>query len=143
MARPFTYISSQMYSDLEVYFFKLILHTDSMEYHELPIRLKNKIDREIMLMDNLLITMRMFRQIPNNERAVMAKQKRTYPVNDDYRRLFRFSSPLVASRCLGINSSHIVANCKGKRPSAGGYRFSYADEYEEVVQPKKNKWYDD
>jgi len=86
--------------------------------------------------------MRMFRQIPNNERAVMAKQKKTDPANDDYRRLFRFSSPMVASKCLGINSSHIVANCKGKRPSAGGYNFSYADEYEEVVQPKKNRWYD-
>jgi len=140
MARPFTYISSTTYYELETYLFKLTLFTDSPEYFELSITNKNKIDREILLMGQLLDTMQMFRQIPSNEKAVLAIQV-TPLYTAEYVRLFRFSSPIVASLCLGISNSHIVEVCKGRRRTAGGYKFSYEDSENQVVQPKRNTWY--
>jgi len=140
MARPFTHVSSRLYYELEVYFFKLALYTDSDEYAELPVKSRNKIDHEINSIDAILNVMRMFRQIPTEEKAVIGRKQ----FNEDeekYNRVFRFSSPIVASKCLGINVSHIVAVCKRKRPTAGGYIFQYEEEYETPIRERK-KWYE-
>lgn len=125
MARPFTYVSSQMYYDFEIYFFKLTLFTDSEEYAKMGAKKRNRIDAEIMRIDSLLQVMLMFRQIPKDEVAILGWKKHL-DHEDECRRVFRFSSPIVASKCLDINPSHIVAVCKHKRPTAGGYVFEYA-----------------
>ena len=75
MARPFTYISSKMYYNLEIYFFRLAMYTDSEEYAELPHKKRNKIDKEIIWMSSMLYLMQMFRQIDAAERPVMAWKK--------------------------------------------------------------------
>lgn len=139
MARPFTYVSSALYYDLESYLFKLTLFTDSEEYSQLNVVDRNKIDREIMYIDSVLHIMRVFRQIPSSERAIVA-WKRDLDHEDEYRRIFCFSSPIVANKSLGINTSHIVAVCKGERPTAGGYVFQYYEDYEPPVKKYKTMW---
>jgi hypothetical protein len=146
MARPFTYISSNQYYELEIYFFKLTLFIDTEDYNILSTTDKIKIQREIIWLSATLDLMQTFRQIPSNERAVFAMEKIPKGI-DTYVRLFRFSSAVVASRCLDINSSHITATCQKKRPSAGGYMFSYMDDIENskastVSQPKK-RWFEE
>ena len=112
MARPFTYISSRMYYDFEIYLFKLAMYTDTDEYTTHTVINRNKIDAEIVHISNILHVMRMFRQIPSNEQPIMG-----WKLNPtaDFTRLFYFASPVVASTCLNINSSHIVAVCKQTR----------------------------
>lgn len=140
MSRPFTYISSTMYYDLEVYFFKLSMYTDSEEYSKLSVVDRNKIDHEIMNMDNILIVMRMFRQIPSTERAIIAWKKfRTDET--EYKRIFRFSSSTVASKCLGADPGKILSVCKGERNSTQGYVFHYDDEDQDpAIYKRQRSW---
>ena len=133
MSRPFTFISSKLYYELEVYFFKLALYTDSEEYAALPSIKRNKIDCEINNMNVILLVMQTFRQIPSNEKAIMGKKK-FIEDHETHNRLFRFSSAIVASKCLGINGSHITAVCRKQRPAAGGYVFYYEDDIEAYNQ---------
>ena len=70
MARPFTYVSSTLYYEIEVYYFRLTLFLDSKEYLELSTKNQIRINREIISIGNLIDAMRMFRQIPSNEKAI-------------------------------------------------------------------------
>lgn len=132
MARPFTYISSQMYYDLEVYFFRLALYTDSEEYEELRTRYRNKIDEEIIFMSSVLNLMQMFRQRPVTETPVVAWRKE--PARD-YSRILRFSSLTTAGKCLDITTSHIAEICRGagKSKSRKGWVFQYEKDYNNEV----------
>jgi hypothetical protein len=128
MARPFTYISSQMYYDLEIYFFRLTLFTDSDEYAALDASHRIKVDKEIMFMDSVLYMMQMFRQKPVTETPVMAWKKKSV---GEYNRVIRFSSLTTAGRCLDITTSHIAEICRGNTSniSRKGWVFQYEKDY--------------
>lgn len=132
MARPFTYISSKMYYNLEIYFFRLAMYTDSEEYAELPHKKRNKIDKEIIWMNSMLYLMQMFRQIDAAERPVMAWKKK--PEENEENRLYRFSSVTTAGRCLDVPSTKVSAVARGERPSAGGYKFQYETDYHQETE---------
>ena len=135
MARPFTYVSSQMYYDFEIYFFKLAMYTDSEEYFKLPTKSRIKIDEEITRIANLLGVMDMFRQVDSAERAIVGRK-----TGNEENRMFVFTSATVAAKVLGINKSKISAVCRGERHTAGGYVFEYYEEYEPVIR-ERPKWY--
>jgi len=127
MARPFTYISSQTYYDLEIYFFRLAMYTDSEEYSKLRHKQRNKIDREILWLDSMLHLMQMFRVRDVTETPVMAWKKKLD--EGETHRLFRFSSVTTAGRCLDVPSTKVTAVARGTRPTAGGYIFQYEKDY--------------
>jgi hypothetical protein len=132
MARPFTYISSQMYYDLEIYFFRLALYTDSDEYLKLIPKYRKKIDEEIIFMNSMLHLMQIFRQRPVTETPVVAWRKE--PVGK-FNRVLRFSSLTTAGRCLDITTSHIAEICRGKskNKSRKGWVFQYETDYNEAI----------
>ncbi len=136
MARPFTYVSSQLYYEIEIYFFKLAMYTDSKEYSELSTKNRNKIDQEIHSIRAIIDVMRMFRQIPSQEKAILA-WKQFAEHEDEHRRIFRFSSSTVASKCLGADPGKILSVCKGERRTTNGYIFQYDEDYEPVIKEKK------
>jgi len=137
MPRPFTYISSKIYYDLQVYMYALAVFKDSDEYLKHSVKDRLKIDQEVIRMSTLLEAMNMFRQIPATEKAVVGMKVGD---EDNY---YIFPSPIVASRCLNINVSHIVAVCREHRPHAGGYKFEYEEYYKATVGKKQSfKWYD-
>lgn len=127
MARPFTYVSSNLYYDLEIYLFKLKEFRNHEEYDLLSQTDKVRIDREIIWFDSLLELMRAFRQIPNDERPVFAVKLPEDENETKEQHVYYFSSPIVAAKCLHLNSSHIILVCKKQRNSSGGYYFEYAD----------------
>ena len=140
MGRPFTYVSSQLYYDIEVYLFKLAMYTDSKEYGALSVKNRNRIDGEINSMKAIIDVMRMFRQIPADEKAILG-WKAFLDHEDEHRRIFRFSSSTVAQKCLGVHPGKVHEVCKGNRRTTGGYIFQYDDDHVPVVKEKK-KWFD-
>jgi hypothetical protein len=121
--------------DLEVYFFKLSIYTDSQEYLELDQKKKIRIDREILDIGTSLSVLRRFTVVPKREKAIVATNM------DGDGRVFRFSSIAVAKRVLEVSGSNIQRCCIGERKHSGGYRFKYEEDYIEVVK-KQPKWYD-
>ena len=121
--------------DLEVYFFKLSIYTDSEEYLELSQKKKIRIDREILDIGTSLSVLRRFTVTPKREKAVVAT---SVEANG---RVFKFSSIAVAKRVLEVSGSNIQRCCKGERKHSGGYIFKYEEDYIEVVN-KIPKWYD-
>ena len=121
------------YYDIEVYFFKLSLYTDSEEYLALSQKNRTKVDREILNIANIMNVVKMFVVVPVREKAVIATSIKGEG------RVFRFSSIAVAKRVLNV--SNVQKCCKGEREHSGGYIFRYEEDYIEVVN-KVPKWYD-
>jgi hypothetical protein len=142
MANSFIYVSNSTYYDMEAYFIKLALYTDSMEYLQLHPIIREKMDREIISIHGILDFMNMFREIPKKERAIVAwKVPEENEDKNKFKRYLRFSSPIVASKVIGVQVSNITRCCDGDRPTAGGYYFVDEDEHIETVN-KVPKWYD-
>lgn len=120
-------------NDLEVYFFKLSIYTDSDEYIKLSQKKRTRIDREILDIGNAMNVMRRFVNNPNRGRAVIATSI------EPNGRVFRFTSIAVAKRVIDV--SNIQRCCNGEREHSGGYKFHYEEDYIEVVN-KQPKWYD-
>ena len=121
------------YYDLEVYFFKLSIYTDTDEYLQLSQKERTKVDREILHVGNTLDVLKMFVITPVREKAVIGTSI------EPNGRVFRFSSIAVARRVLEVNN--VQKCCNGEREHTGGYKFKYEEDYIEVVN-KQPKWYD-
>ena len=121
-------ISRDQYHDLEIYYFRLVMFTDSWDYKQLKSPERSKIDYEITYMSMAIDIMRnLFAVKGGTERRVVAWKEE--PVGD-YDRLFVFSCIKVAAKCLDCNQSKISAVCKGLRRATGGYIFQYEEDYD-------------
>jgi hypothetical protein len=121
-----------MYYDLEIYFFRLAMYTDSTEYAGLPHKMRNKIDKEIIWLSSMLNMMQMFRQRDAAETPIVAWKKKLEDGED--KRIFIFSSVTTAGRCLDVPSTKVTAVARKTRPSAGGYVFQYETEYNNTIE---------
>ena len=138
-------ISRDQYHDLEAYYFKLVMFTDSWEYKQLGTVNQHKINYEIGYIKMALdIMSQLFSVKGGTERRVVAWQSES---DQPFERIFHFSCIKVASKSLSCNASKISAVCKGKRKSTGGewilnketgkkehknsWVFMYEDEYEQ------------
>ena len=124
-------ISRDQYHWLEVYRFRLVQYTTSVEYREdLKSEQQDAITRELNYMNIALNVMEhLFSVKQGKERSVMAwKEKEP---GDRVVMVHRFSCIKVAADALGCNRSNVSAVCKGKRFQTGGWHFAYEDEYED------------
>ena len=72
------------------------------------------------------------------KKRVEKKSKPVYGINKVSGLIVEFPSAKEAERTLGINNSHIIACCKGKRyKSAGGFYWHYASDSEEVANEQE------
>lgn len=56
------------------------------------------------------------------------KARAVYQINNETDEIIaRFDSSVDAERITGINHSHIIACCRGKQKTTGGFKWSYAD----------------
>ena len=122
------------YYNLEVYFFKLSIYTDSDEYLKLPQKKRTSIDREILDIGNTLNILKRFIETPKREKAVVARSM------EGGGRVFRFSSIAVAKKVLNVSGANILRCCRGERRFTGGYKFAFEEDYVEVVEIVP-KWY--
>ena len=143
-------ISRDQYHYLEIYFFRLAMFTNSIEYKNLSSRNKNKVDYEICYISMALdILQQVFRDKGLNERPVVAYKEKSEP--GEYQIVYRFSCIKVAAGALDCNPSKIAQVCKGERKTTGGvwklneetgkkewfdaYIFEYEEDYD-MNQPK-------
>jgi len=125
-------ISRDQYHDLEAYYFKLVMLTDTYEYREMKTIHRDKIAREISYINLVLeiLGITFLGAKGNNERSIVA-WKEKLDKHETYRRIFVFSSGIVASKALGISASKITGVCKEHRKTASGYIFKYEEDYHE------------
>ena len=122
-------VSRPQYHQLEVYFFRLVMYTDTDEYRQLSGKKQNSINLELSYIQIALnILAQLFDSKNNNERSVAA-WKEHLDEGETHSRFFIFSSCKVAGKCLGLTGSNVSAVCRGKYPSFKGYVFQYEEDY--------------
>lgn len=68
--------------------------------------------------------------------ALMASKSRVKPVAQlerDLSLIKMWESATEAERYVGVNNSEIISTCRGKRKTAGGFRWMYREEYEKYL----------
>jgi len=123
-------VSRDQYHQLEAYYFKLVMFTDSADYKDLHTVKRDKIDHELAYMQMSLDIMALvFDMKEGREKRVVAWQAEC---DEPFERIFHFSCIKVAHLSLGCNQSKISAVCRGVRKATGGWFFMYEENYEEV-----------
>lgn len=70
----------------------------------------------------------------SNPLTIEHRNKSIVQLTLDGKFIKKWSSIIEVQRELGINHGHIIECCKGKRKTAGGYRWVYASDYKPPVR---------
>jgi len=135
-------ISKEKFHWLEIYFFRLMLYTETDEFRGLKAQMRDKIVQEINYMTQTLsILEHLFVPEGNNEKPVVGwrvgyKKKKYEKEGDDpgYEVIYRFSCVKTAAAALDLNRNKLSMVINGIRPHTGGYKFVFEEEYESDLE---------
>ena len=113
---------------LEVYYFRLVMYSNSDEYQKLSNINKSKIDKEITYMSIALPIIQNLFMIVAQRNPVVAWKKK---FETDETPVYRFSSASVLIEALEITEANVYRCLQHTRLSAGGYCIRYEKEFEE------------
>jgi hypothetical protein len=150
-------VTRDEYESIELYLYGLRLFTESNEYFQLSIKVRNKVNQEIVQMQMLFSVLATIFEPTKAPRRSVVAWKATKVVNNQHMNniphipptdssyVYAFTSAQVAGKALDLEPGDICRITSGRRKTLKGYSFMYLEDYEalrKTIDNSKNYWWE-